>query len=206
MAYNDNFKEIFENLKDGDGLGFYKGGIFKHFIPAATGYECNHCGICYYVERNENEIKFRFSEQTFSGGKFDWISIYKINNNYITDDAYFTKQNKIYYRSLKVAMTPEQIARGREDAEGQVGKVYGFLTLIFGLKFWNFMPSWLSNWLGKRLKNAERVCSQHVEFNYIYAGVLTPNFKKDPFKDPGEIMYLGIFKPAATVSNICHKI
>ena len=185
--YNDNFADIFANLKDGDCLGFYRGGIFKYFIPLATGGDCNHVGICYNVKREGDILSFNFSQQTFHGGKFDVVKIYKTADSYITDDAYFVKQDIIYYCQLKQPLTEQGRLNGIADATNQIGKKYGYLELALGFEFLErILPRFIKDLIFRLSKHWKRVCSTHAEKNCIANGSIKPT--KDFFTTPIEFL------------------
>lgn len=191
--YNDNFEEIFQNLKDGDCLGFYRGGIFKYFIPLATGGDCSHVGICYNIKRENDILSFNFSQQSFHGGSFDIIKIYKTEDGFISDNSYFVKQNSIYYGSLKKSLSEQQRIIGIADALKEVGKKYGYLELFLGFEFLErILPRFIKNLILKLSKHMKRVCSTHCAIQYSKMGLI--KYKKDFFYTPIEILKLDIFK------------
>lgn len=193
MKYNDSFSEIFANLKDGDCLGFFKGGLLYSLIPRATGGDCQHVGICYNVKRNDNVLSFNFSQQTFEGGKFDIVKIYKTADGYITDDPYFVKQDVIYYCELKKPLTEEGKLRGIADAEGQVDETYNFFELPLGLEVLEkILPKFVQEFIRKRSEKWKRVCSTHWYKNCIANGSLPAT--KDFFISPIESIKSSIFK------------
>ena len=186
-SYNDNFPEIYAELKDGDGLGFYKKGLFYKLIPLATGGKCQHVGKCYKIRRTEKTITFAFSQQTFHGGKFDDVSFYLTSKGWITDDPYFIKQDRIYYARLKKPLTDKQIAIGVADSESQIGKKYGFFTLPLGLEFLEkIFPRFIKNIIARTGKNGQRVCSTHFAMQDYKMGLL--NYKKDFYWTPIECL------------------
>ena len=75
MDNQEVLKQIFKNAKNGDNLGFLAAGFKAKPIQTATGGDCTHCGKIWKVLRTENELSFNFSEQTFSGGKFERVKI-----------------------------------------------------------------------------------------------------------------------------------
>lgn len=193
--YNDNFPEIFANLKDGDCLGFYRGGIFKYFIPLATGGDCNHVGVCYNVKTKGDILSFNFSQQTFHGGSFDIVKIYKTDDGYITDDPYFVKQDIIYYCQLKKPLTEKERQRGIADALSQVGKKYGYLELALGFEFLErILPRFIKDLILKFSKHMKRVCSTHCFLNCLKNGsAIELETLKDFFITPIEFIKLPIF-------------
>jgi len=191
--YNDSFPEIFANLKDGDCLGFYRGGIFKYFIPLATGGDCNHNGICYNVKREGDILSFNFSQQTLHGGSFDIVKIYKTADGYITDDAYFVKQDKVMPKFLKQPLTDQQKEIGTADASSQIKRKYGYLELAFGFEFLErILPRFIKDLILRLSKHMKRVCSTHCAIQYSKMGLI--DLKKDFFYTPIEILNLSIFK------------
>lgn len=183
--YNDIFPQIYAELKDGDGLGFYKKGWLYKLIPLATGGKCQHVGKCYKIRRTKNTITFAFSQQTFEGGKFDDVSFYLTSKGWITDDPYFVKQDRVYYAKLKKPLTPEQIAIGVADAENEVDEKYAFYSLPFGLKLLDkILPNFIKKTISRITKKGERVCSTHFAIQDSKMGLV--DYKKDFYWTPIE--------------------
>lgn len=175
-----NLKHIFENVKDGDGLSFYRKAWYLQIIPFFTREKKNeeapqHVALCYEVKRNTNSVLFKLSEQVFKGGQYRDIEIYCVDGKYFTQDDYFNKQNKIKLLSLKVPMTPEQIKLGIEDAKGQIGKKYGWMELPKSIELLDkILNKRIRNYLYKRnIESNNRICSKHTQKNYLYAKYFT---------------------------------
>ena len=123
-------KQIFEEVKDGDCLGFLCAGI-KHLpVEIATEGDCSHCATIWNVNQpNANTTTFNISEQSFSGGAFDQVSIIVQDGVYYAVN--YTRLNnseRIYFKSLKQSVTDAQRKIGLDDALSQIGKKYGWLS------------------------------------------------------------------------------
>ena len=193
-----NLENIFNNVKDGDCLAFYRKAWYLQIIPFFTKEKGDkeapqHCGICYEIKRIDNIVSFKLSEQTFEGGKYRLVVIYKdYKNNFETNDLYFNKQDKIALLSLKQPLEMQQLQNGIADAKNQVNKKYGYLYLPFGGEF---LEKLLPKWLKKRILKKEtsqqaRHCALHIRWNLYNAGVY--DFK-DFNPTPLEITKLPIF-------------
>ena len=196
-----NLQLIFDNLKDGDCLAFYRKAWYLQIIPFFTKEKGDkeapqHCGICYEVKRNANKLSFKLSEQTFHGGEYRDIVIFKCQGEakkmfWIFDD-YFLKQDKIALLSLKQPLTKQQLENGIADAKSQENKSYGYLSLLLGGEF---LEKKLPDWLKKRIlkkqnSQQKRHCALHIRWNLYNAGVY--DFK-DFSPTPLEITKLPIF-------------
>lgn len=190
--YNDNFPEIFAKLKDGDCLGFYRGGIFKYFIPLATGGKCNHVGAVLNVIKEGDVLSFNFFQQSFKGGTFDVVRIYKTDQGIITDDPYFIKQDKIYFCSLITPLTEEQKNIAIADAISQRGKIYHYSQLFLGFSFLDkILSKSIKDFIYEYSKNLREVCSNNMAFFYRKLGFPVP---KDFFSTPIEVINFPFFK------------
>jgi hypothetical protein len=194
----NNLENIFNHLKDGDCLAFYRKAWYLQIIPFFTKEKGDkeapqHVGICYEVKKNNNILSFKLSEQTFEGGKYRLVVIYKdYANNFETSDSYFNKQNKIALLSLKQPLTAQQIENGIFDAKSQKDKTYGYLSLPFGGEFLEkLLPNWLKAKILK-IQNSQqkRHCALHIRWNLKKMGVY--DFK-DFNPSPLEITKLPIF-------------
>jgi hypothetical protein len=196
-----NLENIFNNLKDGDCLAFYRKAWYLQLIPFFTKEKGDkeapqHCGICYEVKRENNKLTFKLSEQTFNGGQYRDIIIYKhqdkIEKIFWIFDDYFLKQDKIALLSLKQPLTAQQIENGITDAKNQVGKIYGYLSLPLGIEYLEkLLPNWLKAKILK-IQNSQqkRHCALHIRWNLKKMGVY--DFK-DFNPSPLEITKLPIF-------------
>lgn len=193
---NDVLEQIFNNLKDGDCLGFLAKGIKKYPIKIATEGGCTHVCTVWGIERNENITSFLISEQSFHGGRLREVEIKKRKvgdeNVYYTSDEYINSQEKIYYSILKQPLTKDQINIGINDAEEQDGKKYGYLTLLLGFEFLEkILPNFLKEKFLEARNRMTRVCSTHVAIQYIKMGLLNKDDEidfKDFFYTPIEVL------------------
>ena len=205
MTQNNDLKDIFYKIEEGTVLAFYQKSFWKQIIPFFTREKKNeevpqHVGICFDIERNYKDLaSFKFSDQSFHGGRFRKICITKFideNNQeiFFADEIYFMKQDKIKTFVLKNKLTEGQKIVGIKDAVFQIGKKYGYNRLLFGIEFLEkILPAEFQRKLFLRLnkKEAQRVCSTHVQYNLRIMGVID---KMDTFLTPLEITKLDIFK------------
>ena len=197
-----NLKIIYDNLKNGDCLAFYRKKWYSQIIPFFTKEKNDkeapqHVAICYEVKRDVNKISFKVSEQNFHGGQYrdvviyHWQSIEK-KEVFWTYDDYFLKQDKIALLSLKQPLTAQQIENGVADAKSQVGKKYAFLFLPLAMEYWEqLLPNWLKAKILK-IQNSQqkRHCALHIRWNLYKMGVYN---LKDFNPSPLEITKLPIF-------------
>ena len=197
-----DLKIIYDNLKDGDCLAFYRKAWYLQLIPFFSKEKNDkeapqHVAICYEVKRDVNKISFKVSEQNFQGGQYRDVAIYhwqsiEKENVFWTFDDYFLKQDKIALLSLKQPLTAQQIENGVADAKSQVSKKYGYLSLPLGIEYWEkLLPNWLKAKILK-IQNSQqkRHCALHIRWNLKKMGVY--DFK-DFNPSPLEITKLPIF-------------
>ena len=193
MTTQNNLQYIFENIKEGAVLAFYHNEWYYQTIPFFTRQKKkevvpHHVAICYEVKKTKDTLSFMLSEQTFQGGKYRPIVIYKNQNDtFVIFDKYFKSQELITLHNTNMSLTDS--ALGIEDAKRQIGKRYGFHKLIFGAEFLEkILPKKFFKWLNK--KQGLRVCSTHIAYNLKYAGFKVPS---DDFMTPLEIINLNIY-------------
>ena len=174
-----NLKHIFENVKDGDGLSFYRKAWYLQIIPFFTREKKNeeapqHVALCYEVKRNTNFVSFKLSEQVFKGGQYREIEIYCVDGKYFTEDDYFNKQNKIALLSLKTPLNNKQKELAITDALKQKGVKYGYNRLLLGIEFLEkIIPDEWQRYIYTRWteKGKSRHCAIHIQINYKKAGI-----------------------------------
>lgn len=190
MDNQEVLKQIFKNAKDGDNLGFLAAGFKAKPIQTATGGDCTHCGKIWKVLRTENELSFNFSEQTFSGGKFERVKIIQQDELFYGENYHrLNNSKKIYFKSLNKPLTESQIKIGIDDAITQIGKKYGYLSLMFGFSFLEkILPRWLKIKINIFSKYNARVCSTHCAVQDSKMGLL--EFKSHMFYSPMDIINL----------------
>ena len=197
-----NLKIIYDNLKNGDCLAFYRKKWYSQIIPFFTKEKNDkeapqHVAICYEIKRDINKLTFKLSEQNFHGGQYREVTIYcwqsvEKKEVFWTYDDYFLKQDKIALLSLKQPLTAQQIENGVADAKSQVGKKYAFLSLPLAMEYWEqLLPNWLKAKILK-IQNSQqkRHCALHIRWNLYKMGVYN---LKDFNPTPLEITKLPIF-------------
>lgn len=191
---NEALRIIFEQIKDGDALAFLADGIAQYPIPLVTGEPASHCCKVWLVSRSENEVSFNISEQLFVGGRFDRVKIIKQGDLYYAENYHrLNDSKKLYFSSLINPLTPEQHALGLQDAIGQIGKKYGYLSLIFGFEFLEkIFSEKLRNKISKFLLHSLRVCSTHVAIQDAKMGLIT--LKNELFYYPIEAISTPIYR------------
>jgi hypothetical protein len=176
----EKLEYLYNNIKDGDILGFYNPGtlstvinFFQKIDKTADLNALSHVATVYNVKRDYEfgiaTLSFNVSEQTaLHGGLITkWNLTQDERFGMITLDITL-KSKALYFKSLAKPFTKKQIKLGASDAVRQIGKRYGFGTLIFSIPL-------VSEFLGKifnekLLINSKRVCSKHVMINHFIAG------------------------------------
>jgi hypothetical protein len=185
---------LFTNIKDGDCIGFYDKGIFiDHFIKLLTSSQITHVGTVYNVDRHDNTIYFYFSEQCQRGGQYTLCKMTKIKSKYrITFGRKGLKYTKMFYGQLKTPLTQDGSISGINDAMGQVGKKYSFISLPLTLDYiYNIMPRYFKKFLLTNDKSLGRVCSTHCLMNAVANGSINYSMIQDKYTTPKEYMLYG---------------
>lgn len=108
----DHLKLVFDNLKDGDIVGFYH-NIWYYLGSKLIGFSTNgkldHVGQVCNVRRTENAVYFKLGEQKLvSGKKTTEYSIVKDGEAYYIDSRYRKKKLKVYYAELIPVLDDKQ--------------------------------------------------------------------------------------------------
>lgn len=197
---SNNLKDLFENLKGGTVLAFYRSGLIGSIIPfftrekkgervphhVATAYEIKHQ---VFASNSTSICSFKLSEQGFHGGKYRTVEIIKFDDIFYTTDEYFLKQD--FVKMGFTDLTPEQENLGIQDAIRQVGKKYGYSRFILTAEiFEKILPKSFQRKIFAKLnkKQGERLCSSHVVFNLNSTGKY--NIPTDQAYSPNEVIKL----------------
>jgi len=117
-----NTEYLFNNLKNGDMIGFhYKpwyyivAKVINIFTKNKNRLEIQHIGICYNIERKNNETSFNFGEQLTATGRTNNKIIIQYNDdkyttlkNSKTTSHLFGKNIEFYLLELKYNLAPIQ--------------------------------------------------------------------------------------------------
>jgi hypothetical protein len=117
-----NRKYLFDNLKDGDLIGFhfkslkYLAGVFIGKVTGKTGNDLKvpglgHIGLVANVKRSENIVFFSFCEYKVSSGKT--ITNYSIirdkDGDYLIDSYFKRKNVDIYHAQIKTELNEQEL-------------------------------------------------------------------------------------------------
>lgn len=200
MQKQKTLEYFFENIKDGDKIGFYRTGIFSALINffQKTDKSENLDDVCHVANvfdvirlsngKNQEILSFMISHQTgATGGSYDSWVIERQKDLNIGVYEYCiktkTKYTNMYYLEIENKFTEEQTQKGIEYAKSKRGERYGYLSIIA------YMP-FVSNFLAKYFNvkifhNMKPVCTTHIVRCDEYAGRNVKEFElKYPFPTP----------------------
>ena len=117
-----NIEYLFNNLKNGDMIGFHYKPWYYIFAKVISIFTKNkgklgieHIGICYNVQKENNETSFSFGEQLTATGRTNnkiiikyFAKSYTILKNSKTTSNLFSKNIEFYLLELKYNLTPIQ--------------------------------------------------------------------------------------------------
>ena len=117
-----NIEYLYNNLKNGDMIGFnYKSWyyiaakVIEIFTKNKNRLEIQHIGICYNIQRKNNETSFSFGEQLTATGRTNNKIIIQYNDNKYTTlknskttSHLFGKNIEFYLLELKYNLVPIQ--------------------------------------------------------------------------------------------------
>jgi hypothetical protein len=185
-----NLEYLFNNLKNGDMIGFhYKPWyyIFAKVIGIFTEnkdrLEIEHIGICYNIEKKNNQILFNFGEQLTATGRTNNKIIIQYNDSkYITlknsktTSHLFGKNIEFYLLELKYNLVP--IQNYTLDTYFKLTEKYSIKSAISSVGFF-------AKILKVKDKNKDNYCSGavHTALNQIGIGLDI----KDTLPSPAEL-------------------
>jgi hypothetical protein len=187
-----NIEYLFKNLKNGDMIGFH----YKpwYYIAAKViniftqnknknRLEIQHIGICYNIERKNNETSFSFGEQLTATGRTNNKIIIQYNNdkyttlkNSKTTSHLFGKNIEFYLLELKYNLAP--IQNFTLNTYFDVKEKYSVVSAIASVPFFQKI-------FKVKDKNKDNYCSGavHAALNQIGIGLNI----KDTLPSPSEL-------------------
>lgn len=182
MIYNKgNIKCLFDNIKNGDFIAFYKKPwyyLFAKLIFWVTGHRISHVAGVFDVKRKPNHLTFKLGEQTINNNKIiTRYSIIKINENDYTCDSRFKNNSEdVYYLPNKYTITNKQ--------NETLGKYWNIkedysLTELF------FTQNWFYRFFGNKNKIYDNNCSTACRRSMIEIGIKDKKFD-DRVPNPAE--------------------
>lgn len=185
-----NSEYLFNNLKNGDMIGFhYKpwyyifAKVISIFTENKNRLKIEHIGICYNVEKNCNEMSFNFGEQLTATGRTNnkiiikyFAKSYTILKNSKTTSHLFGKNIEFYLLELKYNLTP--IQNCTLDTYFKLTEKYSIKSAISSVGFF-------AKILKVKDKNKDNYCSGavHTALNSIGIGLNI----KDTLPSPAEL-------------------
>ena len=185
-----NTEYLFNNLKNGDMIGFHYKPWYYIFAKVIGVFTKNkdrlaieHIGICYNVEKNCNEISFNFGEQLTATGRTNnkiiikyFAKNYTILKNSKTTSHLFGKNIEFYLLELKENLTPIQnfTLSNYFNVKEKYNVVSAIASVPFFQKIFNIKD-----------KNKDNYCSGavHTALNSIGIGLNI----KDTLPSPAEL-------------------
>ena len=185
-----NTKYLFNNLKNGDMIGFHYNKwyyifakVIRLFTKKTNRLGIEHIGICYNVDKNCNEMSFNFGEQLTATGRTNnkiiikyFAQNYTILKNNKTTSHLFSKNIEFYLLELKHNLTP--IQNFTLNTYFNVKEKYSVASAIASVPFFQKI-------FKVKDKNKDNYCSGavHTALNSIGIGLNI----KDTLPSPAEL-------------------
>jgi hypothetical protein len=185
-----NTKYLFNNLKNGDMIGFhYKpwyyifAKVISLFTKNKNRLKIEHIGICYNIEKNSNKTSFNFGEQLTATGRTNNEIIIQYNNNKYTilknsktTSHLFNKNIEFYLLELKFNLNHYQ--NSELNNYFQEKEKYNVTSAIASVPFFEKI-------FKVKDKNKDNYCSGavHTALNQIGIGLNI----KDTLPSPSEL-------------------
>jgi len=185
-----NLEYLFNNLKNGDMIGFHYKPWYYIFAKVIGVFTKNknrlaieHIGLCYNIERRHNEISFNFGEQLTATGRTNNKIIiqysddkYTALKNSKTTSHLFGKNIEFYLLELKYNLVP--IQNFTLDTYFKLTEKYLIKSAISSVGFF-------AKILKIKDKNKDNYCSGavHTALNQIGIGLDI----KDTLPSPAEL-------------------
>jgi len=173
MLYKiESYKYLFDNLKSGDFLGFYKKPwyyIFSRFISFITGNKLSHVAGVFDVRRRKGVVTFKLGEQIVSDGKIvKKYSIVKIDDNGYTIHSRFRQKHiDLYLLPNENKLTVDQNKTLSEYWNKK--EDYSFYELPFTI-------NWIHKLFGDKKKVYDNNCSTAARQSMIEIGIIDNKF------------------------------
>jgi hypothetical protein len=185
-----NLEYLFNNLKNGDMIGFHYKPRYYIFAKVISAFTKNknrlgieHIGICYNIEKKNNETSFNFGEQLTATGRTNNKIIIQYNDgkyitlkNSKTTSHLFGKNIEFYLLELKYNLVPIQ---------NYTLDIYFKLTEKYLIKSAISSVGFFAKILKVKDKNKDNYCSGavHTALNQIGIGLDI----KDTLPSPAEL-------------------
>ena len=174
-------KYLFDNLKNGDFLGFYKKPwyyVFARLIFVVTGNKLSHVAGIFDVKTSDQFITFKLGEQIVSDGKVvKKYSIVKISEDgYSIDSRFRNKKIDLYLLSNKNSLNVTQNLEIRK---------YWNEEEDYSLNELPFTINWIHKLFGNKKKVYDNNCSTACRQSMIRIGIRDNKFD-DPVPNPTE--------------------
>jgi hypothetical protein len=185
-----NTEYLFNNLKNGDMIGFhYKpwyyifAKVISLFTKNKNRLKIEHIGICYNIKKNSNKTSFNFGEQLTATGRTNNEIIIQYNNNKYTilknsktTSHLFNKNIEFYLLELKFNLNPYQ--NSELNNYFQEKEKYNVTSAIASVPFFEKI-------FKVKDKNKDNYCSGavHTALNQIGIGLDI----KDTLPSPAEL-------------------
>jgi len=185
-----NIEYLYNNLKNGDMIGFhYKpwyyivAKVIGIFTKNKNRLEIQHIGICYNIERKNNETSFNFGEQLTATGRTNNKIIIQYNDdkyttlkNSKTTSHLFGKNIEFYLLEFKYNLAP--IQNYTLDTYFKLTEKYSIKSAISSVGFF-------AKIFKVKDKNKDNYCSGavHTALNQIGIGLNI----KDTLPSPSEL-------------------
>lgn len=165
-------KYLFDNVKNGDFLGFYKKPwyyIFAKLISVVTGNKLSHIAAIFDVKRSANIVTFKLGEQLVSEGKvIKKYSIVKITDEGYTIDSRFRQKNTDLY-----LLSNRFIINDKENSELAT---YWKEQEDYSIEELPFTINWFHKLFGKKDKIYDNNCSTAARMSMLRIGMRDAKF------------------------------
>jgi hypothetical protein len=179
-------KYLFENIKNGDYLGFYHKPwyfLFSKVIFWTTRKKIDHVAQVFDVKRYDSILNFSVGEQMTSGRRITKYSIVNTLNNTLIDSRFRDDNLRYFYLPIKTEINLKQNKLLREYWSKKVDYEFSQLPFVF---------NWVYKLFGDKKKTYDRVCSTACNEAANIIGIAQNN--KDKVTSPAEFLKLNFIK------------
>lgn len=183
---NENLKNLFENLKNGDFVAFYHKPwyfLFSKVIFWTTRKKIDHVAQVFDVKRFGSILNFSVGEQLTSGRRITKYSIIRNLDGFLIDSRFRNDNLNYFWLPIKTEINTKQNKLLREYWSKKVDYEFSQLPFVF---------NWFYELFGDKKKTYDRVCSTACNEAANIIGIAENN--KDKVTSPAEFLKLNFIK------------
>lgn len=189
-------KYLFENIENGDFLGFWhkpRYFLFSRLIYFVTGNKLDHIGGVFDVKKIGRVVSFKLGEQTITGRTVKQYTVVRFIDGHVAIDSRFKKKYlDTYLLKNRRTLSEEDNDKLREYWSKKEN--YKISELFYTV-------NWFYKLFGKKGKTYDNNCSTAARQSMVEIGI-TPVKYDDPAPNPTEFSKFSYIKEILKIKII----